>query len=80
MRLERLKEAESNYYITTKYLLKLADQAYDLFMSSKVEEKRLLIKLVLSNLRIEDEKLVWEAHKPFDSILECSDRQLWRPH
>ena len=34
-----------------KYLLELTTRAYDLFMSSEVEEKRQLIKLVLSNLR-----------------------------
>ena len=50
-----------------------------LFIGSEVEEKRQLIKLVLQNLRLKDEKLVWDAHKPFDLILNCSDRQLWRP-
>jgi hypothetical protein len=35
-----------------------------------VDEKRQLIKLVLSNLQLDDEKLVWEPHKPFDLILE----------
>lgn len=80
IRLEKLKEAENNYYVTAKYLLELANRAYELFMSSKVDQKRQLIKLVLSNLTIQGEKLVWEAHKPFDLILECSDRQVWRPH
>ncbi len=80
VRLARLKEAESNYYITAKYLLELANRAYELFMSSKVDEKRQLIKLVLSNLTIEGENLVWQAHAPFNLILECHDRQVWRPH
>lgn len=48
-----LQEAEDNYYITAKYLLELANRAYDLFISSEVEERRQLVKLVLSNLRIE---------------------------
>ena len=55
IRLEQLQEAEDNYYITAKYVLDLANRAYDLFMSSEVEEKRQLIKLVLSNLRLEGE-------------------------
>ena len=55
IRLEQLQEAEDNYYITAKYVLDLTNRAYDLFMSSEVEEKRQLIKLILSNLRIEGE-------------------------
>ena len=55
IRLEQLQEAEDNYYITAKYVLELVNRAYELFVSSEVEEKRQLIKLVLSNLRIEGE-------------------------
>lgn len=79
IRLEQLQEAEDNYYITLKYLLELITRAYDLFISSEVEEKRQLIKLVLSNLRLKDENIVYDAHKPFDLILKSKDDQVWRP-
>ena len=78
IKLEQLQTAEDNYYITAKYLLELSNRAYDLFVSSEVEEKRMLIKLVLQNLAITGENIVWEAHKPFDLILKCSDGLLWR--
>ena len=78
-RLGMLQEAEDNYYITAKYLLELANRAYKLFESSEVEERRQLIKLVLSNLRVEDKKVRYDAIKPFDTILNYSDRQLWLP-
>lgn len=61
-RLERLQEAEDNYYITSRYVLDLITRAYDLFMSSEVEEKRQLIKLILSNLMI-DGKTSSTRHK-----------------
>lgn len=77
-RLERIQEADSSYYITAKYLLELANRAYDLFMSSEVEEKRLLIKLVLQNLKLDGEKVVWEAQKPFDAMINYSESLLWR--
>jgi site-specific DNA recombinase len=77
-RIARLQEAEDNYYITAKSVLDLTNRAYELFVSSEVEEKRQLIKLVLSNLRIEGEKLLYEPQKPFDVIAECTERQLWR--
>jgi hypothetical protein len=47
--------------------------AYNLFKSSEVEEKRQLIKLLLQNLRIEGENLLWDVQKPFDLIVNCSD-------
>ena len=77
-RLERLHEAEDNYYITAKHLLNLSNRAYELFKSSEVEEKRQLMKLVLSNLRIENEKVLYDVQKPFDLIVECHDSNLWR--
>lgn len=78
VRLEKLQEAEDNYYMTSKHVLNLAGRAYDLFIGSEVEEKRQLVKLVLQNLRLDDEKLLWDAQSPFDLILNCSDRQQWR--
>lgn len=47
-------------------------------MSSEVEEKRQLIKLVLQNVRLDDENIVWDAQKPFDLILKTADSKLWR--
>ncbi len=78
-RLGMLQEAEDNYYITAKYLLELANRAYELFKSSEVEERRQLIKLVLSNLRVEDKLVRYDAVKPFDTILNYAERQAWLP-
>ena len=78
IRLDKLQEAEDNYYITAKYVLEIINRAYELFISSEVEEKRQLIKLVLSNLRMEDENIVWDVQKPFDLFLNATDCQLWR--
>lgn len=76
-RITQLEEAENNYYITAKYLLALTNRAYDLFKSSEVEEKRQLIKLLLSNLKVDGEKIVYDVQKPFDLLLKCSDHQVW---
>jgi len=74
-----LQEAEDNYYITAKYLLELANRAYELFVRSEVEERRQLIKLVPSNLRVEGRKVRCDVIKPFDTILNYADSQLWLP-
>lgn len=79
VKLANLQTAQNNYYITARYVLDLSNRAYDLFVGSEVEQKRQLIKLILSNLTLKDEKLVWEAHAPFDMIINCSDHQVWRP-
>ncbi len=79
LRLSNLQSAESSYYVTAKYILDLSKKAYELFKSSEVEQKRHLIQLVLSNLKLSDGNIVYEAQKPFDMMLECSDRLLWRP-
>lgn len=76
-RLGILQETEDNYYITAKYLLKLANRVYELFKSSEVEERRQLIKLVLSNLRVEDKIVRYDAVKPFDTTLDYANRQSW---
>src|SRR3989344_982941 len=78
-RLSILQEADDNYYITARYLLELANRAYELFKSSEVEERRQLIKLVLSNLRVEDKIVRYDAIKPFDTILNYAERQAWLP-
>lgn len=77
VRLDQLQEAEDNYYITAKYVLELANRAYDLFMSSEVEQKRQLVKLILSNARVEGKNVVYEAHKPFDMMIKMADDPVW---
>ncbi len=76
-RLSILQEAEDNYYITAKYLLELVNRAYELFESSEVEERRQLIKLTLQNLRVEGKIVRYDGLKPFDTILNYNDNQLW---
>lgn len=78
-RMSMLQEAEDKYYITAKYLLELANRTYDLFKSSEVEQKRQIIKLVLQNVRVEDNKVCYEAQKPFDMIMNYADRQALLP-
>ena len=77
--LSMLQEAEDNYYLSAKYILELANRAYELFESSEVEERRQLIKLVLSNLRVEDDLVRYDAIKPFDTLLNYDYRQTWLP-
>ena len=74
-----LQETDDSYYITAKYALDLSSRAYDLFISSEVEQKRQLLKLILQNLMVEGKKVRIEAKKPFNFILDFVDGQRWLP-
>jgi len=78
-RLGMLQEADDQYFVSAKYILELSKRAKELFESSKIEQRRQIIKLVLSNLTLEGKKLRYEAVKPFDTILNCADGQRWLP-
>jgi site-specific DNA recombinase len=78
-KLALLQEAEDNYYITAKYVLEIASRAYELFISSEVEEKRQLLRMALQNLQLDGNNLVYTVIKPFDSIVLANDSQLWLP-
>ena len=77
LQLSQLQDTQDNYHITAQYVITLANKAYELFKSSEIEEKRQLIKLLLSNLQLKDKKLIYKAQKPFDLILDHADRQNW---
>jgi len=78
-KISRLGMADEEYYLTSEYLLQLANRAYDLFLSSEAEEKRQLIKLTLQNLKLRGKKIDFELVKPFDSVFACNNRQTWLP-
>lgn len=59
--------------------MELSNRSNDLFKSLEVEQKSQLIKLVLSNLRIEGENLLCEAQELFDILIKNADFVSWRP-
>ena len=71
--------ADEEYYLTSEYLLQLANRAYDLFVSSEAEEKRQLLLLTLQNLELDGKKVNFELVKPFDKVFACSNSQSWLP-
>ena len=78
-KISRLGFADEEYYLTSEYLLQLANRAHDLFISSEAEEKRQLLKLTLQNLRLEGKKSEFELVKPFDKVFACAGSQSWLP-
>ncbi|MDR1087431.1 MAG: hypothetical protein LBL16_04285 [Endomicrobium sp.] len=56
-----------------RYSLKIGKNIPSLFKSSKVEEKRQIINLVLSNLKLKNKNLEFSYRKPVDLIKDFKD-------
>ncbi len=75
--MNKLHFADEEYYLTSEYLLKLAQNAGKLFKSSEIHEKRLLLNLTLQNLELKGRKVLFDWKKPFDKIALYAPRQAW---
>ena len=63
-----LTEADKNFSIAISTILSLGNNAYQIFKSSKVETKRAILKLLLSNLQMKDKRISYTLRKPYDFI------------
>ncbi len=71
--------ADEDFSLTLNYLLNIPSKAYELFESSKVEQKRHLNNFVLSNLQLKEKKLIFTVNKSFDLFLKLDEGYDWRP-
>ena len=72
-----IEEADESYSITLINLLNICSRAYELFESSKVEQKRQLVNFLLSNLKLRGKILEFELKKPFDVLVNLDYRSNW---
>ena len=70
-------QADNAFTTTVESIFALASHAGELFKSSKVEQKRALLNLLLSNCELKDKKLVYSIRKPFDVLLNMNGCQSW---
>jgi len=79
-KLNTLNISEEEYSITLIKLIDICSRAYELFESSKVEQKRQIINFVLTNLQLRGKTLEFELKKPFDILINlnnCHNRPVW---
>ncbi len=67
-RSELLTKADEKFSIAVATILSLGNNAYQIFQSSKVENKREILNLLLSNLKLQDSKISYTLRKPYDYI------------
>lgn len=81
LQLEDHTKADESFLINASYLLELADRTAELFAlpddSSKVPLKRQLLSFLLSNLKLEGEKLLFTLKEPFNVLYQASTSQNW---
>ena len=73
----RYTNADENFYLTANMVLNLAKQAYEIFESSEISEKRQLLNFLLQNFELSGEKLVFTLKTPFDTVLQASNCSDW---
>lgn len=73
------KEGDKRAIVNARRILELANKASEVFLAegSKLDHKRSVVSLVLSNLRLEGDKLLFNLKEPFDSIAECAKNDTW---
>lgn len=64
--------------IAAREALELAQEAKEIFLSSKLEEKQQLLGFFFSNLTLDAEKLDVELREPFNYISNVPDQHIWR--
>ena len=68
LQMEDCTRADETYLVTMGTVLNLARRAVEIFEGSEIPEKRLLLKYLLQNPRVESKKLLFELRTPFDTI------------
>ena len=77
-RLNGYKGLDKADLIIAREVLELAQEAKDIFLSSKLEEKQQLLGFFFSNFTLNDEKLDLELREPFRVMQKMQDQHVWR--
>ncbi len=74
---EWLDKADKQFYITIGYLLELFKNAKTLYAGANTDEKRKILKLLLSNIELDGKNIIFTLKKPFDTLVSISNGSLW---
>jgi site-specific DNA recombinase len=77
-KIDRLDTADEEFYITASYLLRIFEYAGKIYEVAEVDEKRQIIGLVLSNLKLEDKNLDFNLKEPFATVFQLAKSSLWQ--
>ncbi len=69
--------ADKTFVTTVETVFLVISMAGKLFKSSKVEQKRALLNLLLSNCELKDGNLRYSLNRPFDTLVNLSKNEKW---
>ncbi len=78
-KLMELTNNDKSFDVSRSYLLELASKARTIFESSKQEQKNKILKLLFSNLKIDQKRLNCNLLEPFNTLSSMSKTQSWLP-
>jgi hypothetical protein len=78
LRMEQHQKGEGDFRTTLENLISVASRAAELFEGSKTEQKRELLAVVFSNLRLRGKTLEFSLRSPFDLMVNRADHSSWR--
>ncbi len=66
-----------NYGKIVTDLISITSRTWEIFESSKIERKRQILGMLISNLEVDDKKLYVELKSPFNLIYELNKTHKW---
>ena len=69
-----LTEADEHFSIAISTIMSMAQNAYQIFKSLRVEAKRAILNILLSNLQIKNKQISYNLRKPFDLIDSLNEK------
>ena len=78
-KLINLTNNDKSFDVGRSYLLELASKARTIFENSKPEQKNKILKLLFSNLKINQKRLQFNLLEPFNTLSSMSKTRNWLP-
>ena len=77
MREDQLDNADQNFYTTAGYLLAMFECSERLFEVASIDEKREIVSLLLSNLKLDGKNFTFNLKEPFATLISQSKGSSW---
>jgi len=75
--IKEYSESPKTTLITAQTVMRIAQEAKDIFMSSKLRTKQHILRCIFSNLLLDNEKVLLEAREPFFTFAKIENHPIW---
>lgn len=78
-KLGNLEASSEQEQMVANKVLALCSRAAHLYRVAKADQKRAILRSVLSNCSLKGKRLLWELKKPFDAVSSFACLPIWQP-